>query len=497
MIAQKIHSWTHPISIAYMPGQDTPALQMASRALLDWLHDAGCTVSDLPDNGTDLIITTRRLGDTVAREEALFFNAKRQYRLSVRPQVLTIVDVPESDYQGLVQHFAVISRQSEEEASHNRYAGLGPQAADIISHQARRGGPDLAFARLVQGQVLSIRVMALRTQEGRPFRAMHMDLAGAHPVTDATDLETFAQDAGARVLTAVCATEVNHHTFVEELVPAPLWEALSSPDAMVRAGSMFTQFGFFTTPLYIEKLLGYRGISEAISAQFSEGCYAVYEPDIPGLLTTATGSSRLVDKRSISRLDQAVVVGTRPDREGAVVRPVAGMEQVVPSVEAVEMMGLCERVPQHTHLNSHGLVVTVPNVRAILHGHLGVAAFDPERVEAVMLDPLYYTLLVSCGTGALAEGTARAFARSQSLTDLHDPRRVIFLEQPGHGVMAVEKWPAVDDSSRPFETLYDYLSSGILLMTLDIAQGPVHWEMSIGADGRSQRRRVTEPELAY
>ena len=497
MTTHKVHSWTHPISIAYMPGDNTAALDLACSALLDWLREAGCTVTDLPDNGTELIVTTRRFGDNVTREEALFFNAKRQYHLSSRPQLLTLVDVPEDEYQSLVQHFTAIAQLPEEEASRKQYPGLGPQAAGLISHQARRGGPELAFARLVQGQVLSIRVMAIRTQAGHPYRAMHFDMAGARPVTDATDLESFAEDAGPRVLAAVCAVEVNHHSFVDEPVPADLWESLSSPDVMVRAGSMFTQYGFFTTPLYVEKLLGYRGISEAISAQFSEGCYAVYEPDIPGLLTTASGSSRLVDKRSISRQDQAVVVGTRPDHEGAMVRPVAGMDRVVPSVEAVEMMGLCERVPKHRHLNSHGLPVIVPNVRAILHGHLGVAAYDPDLVEAVMLDPLFYTQLVSCGTGALAEGTATAFARSESLKDLHDPRRVIFLEQPGHGVMVVEKWPATDDGSQPFETIRDYLGTGILQMTLDIAQSLVRWEMATGSDGQRLMRRITEPELAF
>jgi hypothetical protein len=497
MAAKTLHPWTRPISIAYLPGSVTPALALASQALLDWMRGAGCSVTELPNGSTDLIITTRQFGDNVSRDEALFFNAKRQYRLSRRPQVLTIVDVPEADYQSLVAHFNDLARLPEDEVARQQYSGLGPQAADIIAHQARRGGPDLAFARLMQGRLLSIRVMALRTQAGRPYRAMHLDLAGAHPVTDATDLEMFGEEAGARVLTAVCATEVNHHTFVEDPVPADVWESLSSPEAMIRAGSLFTQFGFFTTPFYIEKLLGYRGISDAISAQFSEGCYAVYEPDIPGLLTTATGSSRLVDKRSISRLDQAVVVGTRPDREGAIVRPVAGMEPVVPSVEAVEMMGLCERVPMHQHLNSHGLPVNVPNVRAILHGHLGVAAFDPERVEAVMLDPLYYTQLVSCGTGALAEGTATAFARSQTLNDLRDPRRIVFLEQPGHGVVVVEKWPPKEDGSRPFDIIHEYLSVGYLQMTLDIAQGPVHWEPALGPDRLTLMRRVTEPELAF
>ena len=154
MTIQHVHAWTHPISIAYMPGDtNTTALDLASSALLDWLRDAGCTITIMPDNRTDLIVTTRCFGDNVSREEALFFNAKRQYHLSSRPQVLTLVDVPEDEYQSLVRHFATIARLPEAEAKKEQYAGLGPQAADIISHQARRGGPELAFSRLVQGQV--------------------------------------------------------------------------------------------------------------------------------------------------------------------------------------------------------------------------------------------------------------------------------------------------------------------------------------------------------
>jgi hypothetical protein len=245
----------------------------------------------------------------------------------------------------------------------------------------------------------------------------------------------------------------------------------------------------------VDKLLGYRGLSDAIANQYSEGCYAVYEADIPGLITTATGSSRLVDKRAISRHDQAIVTGLAPGGEGAVVRPVAGMAAVVPSVEAVEMLRLCDAVPGHTRLNRRGERVRVPNVRAILHGHLGVEAYDPAQVEAVMLDPLYYTQLVSCGTGPLAAGTAQAFSRAAALRHLDDPRQVVFLEQPGHGVMLVEKWPADDGLSRPpFETVRQCLESGALRMSFEIAQGPVCWEAAEEA-GREMRRRVLEAAL--
>jgi hypothetical protein len=492
MNTMPLHPWVSPISLAYLPRTTTPALQQAVTAVFDWLRTAGCEVTDQPYSGTDVIITTAQFGETVHRDEALLFHAKRRYRLSRRPQILTVVDIAEDDYQRWLRHFERLAQLPEEEAHQDRYPGLGPQAAEVISHQARRGGPVLAVSRLLQAQMISIRVMALRTEQGRPYRAMHFDLAGARPVSDATDLEAFGAEAGARILSAVCAHEVNAHAIVDDPVPAAVWAELEGPDAMMRAGLTFTEYGFFTSPFHIEKILGYRGISDAISAQFSEGCYAVYEPDIPGLLTTATGSSRLVDKRAITRQDQAVVVGVKPGRDGALVRPVEGMESVVPSVEAVEMMGLCQAVPAHVRVNRRGEPVTTPNARAVLHGHLGVERFDPAHVEVVRLDPLFYTQLVSCGTGPLANGTAAAFAASEALRSLDDPRRVVFLEQPGHGVMVVEKWPAADEPARPFDLIRRALEAGHLVMSYDIAQGPVTWVPDLGADGRPIMRRVLD-----
>ncbi len=491
MRSSPLHAWVRPIAVAYVPGALTPALEQAAGTLLEWLRFAGCPISDEPNAETDLILTTSRLGLVTPRDEALLFHAKRKYRLNRRPLTLTMVDVPEADYQRWLEHFAELARQPEDALAPEQYAGLGPQAVEVIAHQARRGGPELAFSRLVQAQCLSVRVMALRTLDGRPYRAMHFDLAGARPVSDATDMEAFAADVGPRVLAAACAQEVKGHGFLDEPVPAEQWAALRGPDAMIRAGTIFTEFGFFTTPFYVEKILGYRGISDALSAQYSEGCYAVYEPDLGGLITTATGSARLVDKRAISRADQAVIVGIRPDRAGAWVRPVAGLDPVLPSVEAVEMLSITQAVSTHKRANSAGAVVDVPNIRALLHGHLGVEAFDPACVEAVQLEPLYYTQLVSCGTGALAEGTAAAFARSAALRRLDDPRRLVFLEQPGHGVMIAEKWSDATDGRAPFETIHEYLKAGHLQMTLDIPQGPIAWEGITGADGRTYQRKAT------
>ncbi len=483
------HAWVHPILLAYMPRVSTPALDQAVGALLDWLQAAGCTIETWPTNETDVILTTARFGSPVGREEALIFHAKRLFDLKRRPRVLTIVDVREADYQRWLSHFAALAQKPDGVLLEFQYPGLGPRAVEVLIQQAERGGPEVAMGRFLQAHVKSIQVMALRSGDsGKPICAVHFDLAGAHPVTDATDPDAFARDAGLRFLAAVCAHEVNNHDFLPDPLPKARWESLATPDAMVRAGRLFTEFGFFTEPIYIEKLLGFRGISEAISAQYSEGCYAAFDPDIPGLIATASGSSRLVDKRSIRRDDQAIVVGIKPERDGALVRRVEGMDTSVPSVEAVEMMGICAALPKRRYVNSRGEAVQVPTVRAILHGHIGVAAFNPNTVESVSLDPVYYAHLVSCGTGELAEATAAAFARSEVLGDLTDPRAVVFLEQPGHGVVVVEKWV---EGKPPFETIYEYLVSGHLRVTLQVSQGGTRWETVTLPDGRRMAQKVT------
>jgi len=486
---RETHAWIHPIPLAYVPGVITPALDRAVGTLLERLKTAGCTVETQPTNETEAIITTARFGSPVGHDEALFFHAKRKFGLKRRPRVLTIVDIGEADYQHWLSHFAALAQQPDGVVPAFQYPGLGPRAVEVLAQQAKRGGPEVAMSRFLQGHVKSIQVMALRSADsGKPICAVHFDLAGAHPITDATNLDAFAQEAGLRLLAALCAHEVNNHVFLPDPLPKTKWDGLATPDALVRAGHTFTGFGFFTEPIYVEKLLGFRGVSDAISAQYSEGCYAAFDPDLPGLITTASGSSRLVDKRSIYRDDQAVVVGIKPERDGAIVRRVEGMEAIVPSVEAVEMMGICEAVPRLRRTNRRGEEVRVPSIRAILHGHIGVAAFKPDTVESVSLDPLYYAHLVSCGTGELAEATAAAFARSEALSDPTDPRAVVFLEQPGHGVVVVEKWV---EGKAPFETIYERLVAGHLRVTLQVSQGSVRWEPTTLPDGQRMVQKAT------
>ncbi|MEP7358439.1 MAG: hypothetical protein ABI847_14425, partial [Anaerolineales bacterium] len=115
---------------------------------MDWLRRAGCTLEPAPTNDTDLIVTTNVFGHAVNRDESLLFNAKRQYKLNRRPQILTVMDVAEDDYQSWLQRFEIMAAKPATATAEEAYIGLGPQAAEVIGQQARRGGPEMAFSRL-------------------------------------------------------------------------------------------------------------------------------------------------------------------------------------------------------------------------------------------------------------------------------------------------------------------------------------------------------------
>ena len=475
------HPWVHPVEVAHVAADTDSANEAVLHALTNWLSAAGCPITPTPTHHTGLVLTTARFDHPIHRDDALLLNIKRRFGLRHRPTLVTLLTITERDYQHWLAHFAELARHPAEipPPADFQYPGLGPDAVEVLVRQARRGGPEVALGRFLQGLTICFRVLALRVDDhSQPLYATHFDLAGAHPTTDARDLTTFAADAAQRLLTASCTREVNQHQYLADDVPADLWASLAAPDAMTRVGQTFTQYGFFTDPVRVEKLLGFRGLSDAIAAHYSEGCYATWEPAIGqggALISTASGSSRLVDKRTITRKDQAILVGVRPDGLGAIVQGVAGIPPVVPSVEAVEMRRICEAVPTTTFTDPTATRHTVPTIRSLLHGHVTVAGYDPRFVESVRLPEVFHRHLVSCGTGALAAGSSDAFARAQSLADPTDPRQVVFLIQPGHGIMLAEKW-ASDHTA--FDLLKTWLADGKLEISMAVPQGDYHWELT-------------------
>jgi len=80
------HAWIRPMTVAFLPQAMTPALKLATDAVLNWLRDNGSTVQETPDNATELLMTTGLFGQKVERNDALMFHAKRRYPMLHRPR---------------------------------------------------------------------------------------------------------------------------------------------------------------------------------------------------------------------------------------------------------------------------------------------------------------------------------------------------------------------------------------------------------------------------
>jgi hypothetical protein len=153
-------------------------------------------------------------------------------------------------------------------------------------------------------------------------------------------------------------------------------------------------------------------------------------------------------------------------------RHVEGKRNDPPSSEAVEMVLMDEALPR---IELRGITDnwTVPVIRSKLHGHRGVSAYNPARVEFVPLEPAFYDYPVTCATEAQAYGIQSAFARSEALRNPGDPRVMVFTVLPTHGMIVVEKWV---EGAAPFETIWKAFDSGDLVISNRVPQGRLWFE---------------------
>jgi hypothetical protein len=200
---------------------------------------------------------------------------------------------------------------------------------------------------------------------------------------------------------------------------------------------------------------------------------------INGLLTTITGSARPVQKENITDNDLAVIVGIKPEYDGALIRKVEGHPNHLPSSEAVEMIGMDLELPRISLANG----AQVPVIRSKLHGHRGVQSFDPRRVEYVSLPESYLHYPVSCSTDAQYRAVQGAFSSSAALQNPADPRQIVFTVLPGHGLVIVEKW--VEDK-QAFQAIWEAMDNKEIEITNTIPQGPFRFEREASA----QRHRL-------
>ena len=477
-VARPRHPWLRTIRVAFVPGPMTPLLEEVVDGLERHFSRLGHQVQSAPDDHTDVILTAAPFGEPLDWREALMFSARRRFNLSHAPTLCTLVQVSPTRFQELLDRFqTVLAKEPPDPADYN-FLGLAPQAYRVLFEQGRRGGPILALERLVQAQTKSIRVL-LVVGDDRPLAAYHFDLVGAHPRSEAEAPESFYEDIVLRIVTTLSTSEVNQHQVVEDPIPRALWQRLSTPAAMCTAGQQLGGRRFFTEMVRIADLVDVPAVSEAVASQYSEGCFATWDAKLGALIATVTGRARPVDKGNITEDDLAVIVGVRSDGRAALVRHAEGKRNDPPSCEAVEMMDMDSALPAIVLGPAWNTPARVPVVRSKLHGHRGIAAYDPRQVEYVALDPAYYLYLVSCGTDGQARGVKEALARSKALQEPGDPRQVVFTVLPGHGVVIVEKWVL---GTAPFQVMWEYMDAGYLEVENLIPQGSM--EYIPGSDSR-------------
>ena len=485
-----MHSWLKNTHVAYVPGPEiSPIEEEFISSLLGQFRALGHFVQDMPDPHTDILITTAPFGQPISWRKALLFTGRARYKYHHSPMVFTLIKVTPEVLDTQLAHFRQALEKEEPDPKDYLFPGLASSAYKVLHEQASRGGAILALERLLQAQSKCINILLLVGDQDIEA-AYHFDLVGSHPLTIARDNPNFLKEIVLRMATRVSAHEVTYHQVVGDPIPGELWNAAKTPAWMLAAARNLDERQFFTDTVRISALVDVPAVGDAVASQYSEGCFATWDPDLNALLATVTGSARPVSKGSITEDDLAVIVGAKPDGSGALVRLVEGKRNDPPSSEAVEMIGMDSLLPKIV-LNFDGRVgAEVPVIRSKLHGHRGISSFNPQLVEFVPLDAPYYHFPVSCATDAQAREVIAAFSRSVALKNPLDPRNVVFTILPTHGVVIVEKWVA---GSVAFQTIWEYFDHGHLVLDSHVPQGPVDF---ISKSGR-QVLKDTAPMVSY
>ena len=469
--SERVHSWLRRVAVAYLPGPTTALLEEFTHQLLSHFRKGGHTVKTTTEGSVEILLTTAAYGEPVSWRRAPIFTARKHFGLAQPPTVFTLVHITPAQFSAILQHFEKALAKEKPDPADYDFPGLAPEAYQTLHEQGQRGGPILSLVRLLQPQTMSIRILLVVGDE-RPDEAYTFDLVGAHPRSLASAGEAFYDDLVLRMVTAVSTHEVTDHEVVGEPIPPAVWRSLSTPAAMREAGRQLGLRQFFTEMVNVAQLVNVPAVPETVASQYSEGCFATWDPVLGALIATVTGSARPVQKYNLSDDDLAVIVAVRPDRQGAQVQHVEGKNNIKPSSEAVELIQMDGSLPR-LRLGSDwqaGSGSQVPVVRSKLHGHRGVTRYDPRCVEHVPLEAAYYHYPVSCATEAQASAIVAAFARSEALQEPGDPRQVVFTLLPGHGVVIAEKWVP---GKEPFQVIWEYMDSGVLQVSSRVPQGPL------------------------
>ncbi len=476
--SDSLHDWARAIHVHAEITINDPLLQSIAVKLLDTFRDQGHLVKETPDPETELLLTSAQFGVPLDWRKALLFTQRRRYNIEHKPPILCLMHATPNELGTLLAQLqtALAKQPPNPDAFH--FPGMAPSAYKVLIEQGQRGGPILALERILQSQAKCIRILLI-VGDDRVEYAHLFNLVGAHPKILFDPPDRFYTDIVNRLVTDACSHEITNHRVLEEVISIEKFHASNLPTAMRRASTEFGKRDFFTNMVRIADLVNVPALDMAIADQYSEGCFATWDPRLNALIATVTGSARPVDKGNLTDDDLSVIVDVQPDDSGAVVMHVEGKGNDSPSSEAVEMMDMDQSLPRIKLDSTWPIQVEVPIVRSKLHGHRGIAAYDPEFVEHVYLDTPYYHYPVSCSTDSQARAIKAAFARSEALLNPSDPRQVVFTVLPGHGIVIVEKWIS---GKAPFEAIWEYFDAGMIEVVKDIPQGPLAYVPN--ADGR-------------
>jgi hypothetical protein len=463
------HAWVRKINVAPIFPFEDPRLEQIFDSLLDRFHQLGHKVQEKPNHQTDLLLTSAPFFEPIEWRDAPLFNKRRRFNLDHSPEILTVMLTTRKLLDSKLDNFENALRKEPLNQADFDFPGLAPTAHRVLIEQGLRGGPILALERLLQSQSKSIRIL-LMIGEDTTEEAYLFDLVGAHPRIPYESSETFYPEIVQRIVTAVCSDEVTEHKVAGEVISRKQWKGSTVPGAMRIASLELGNRNFFTPMVRIADLIQVPALDSAIASQYSEGCFASWEPELGGLIASVTGSARPVDKANLTDDDLSFIVDVQAEGSGVIVRDVEGKRNDPPSSEAVEMIEMDQVLPRINLGEEWDNSYIVPVIRSKLHGHRGVASYHPDYMEHVALDPSYYHFPVSCATDAQVKAIKSAFARSEALQNPADPRQVVFSVLPGHGVVIAEKWVP---GKAPFQIIWESIDKGFLEIDNNIPQGPL------------------------
>lgn len=366
--SKQTHNWLNKLSVSFVPGQMNPMLELLADNLLDQFTNMGHQTQDTPDNDTDLIITTAPYAQPLSWRKAMLFTARRRFKLNALPTIYTLISITPSEFEDAIRHFELALEKDPLDPDDFLFDGLSPISHRVLVEQGNRGGPILSLMRLIQAQSKCLRVL-LVVGDDTPQKLYHFDLVGAYPVSDGADEDAFYEDIVLRIATTESTYEVTKHEVTNDLISYKQWSALSTPAAMSTAGRELGKRNFFTEMIRIQDLVHVPAVGDAVAAQYSEGCFATWDPELDALIATVTGSARPVDKEKITESELAVLVGVRPDGMGAYVRHVEEKQNDPPSSEAVEMLDIDFALPKIKLGDEWEIKDRVPVIRSKLHSH--------------------------------------------------------------------------------------------------------------------------------